>query len=189
MDNNSISNRFQSILYVLIHFSFSLIELFSALGILGLQITLTVTETCAYRIGVGFWSFPFLFLSPISIWILLWKRNSISCFLTFVIHICSTLFSTIIIIVSFLVLINQIGSSCSTSNNYLFSINISLIAVSIFLKLFIYGEMILIYFLQRKINDPDILFDQEFYDKNYQILTDDTNIKVWTPFKSIINRN
>src|SRR5215510_8585962 len=130
MDNLSINNRFQSIFYAITHFSCSVMQLACISTILGLQITLTVTETCAFRIGVGFWSFPFLLLSPISIWILLWKRNSISYFITFILHICSTLFATTVIIISFIALIKQIGSPCSISsmsNNYFLSINISLI--------------------------------------------------------------
>jgi len=182
MDNLSISNRFRSIVYVLIHFSCSIIQLACAFAILGLQITLTIKETCAFRIGVGFWSFPFLILSPISIWILLWKRNSLSCFLTFIFHICSTLFATTIIIISFLTLI---GSICSTTNNYFLSINISLIGISVFLKIFLYSEMILIYFLQRHGNDPSILLDEEFQQKNYQIISND---KSWSSFRSMIKK-
>jgi len=163
-----------------------------AFGILGLQITLTVTQTCAYRIGVGFWSFPFLLLAPLSIWILLWKQNSFYCFLTFILHICSTLFSTTIIIISFIALIKQIGSSCSTSsisNNYFLSINISLIAVSVFLKLFIYAEIFLLYTLQRNTSDPSVLSNEEFYEKNYKIISNNKNIQSWSPFKSIISKN
>jgi hypothetical protein len=183
LDNRSINNRFQSIVYVLIHFSCSIIQLACILAILSLQITLTITETCAFRIGVGFWSFPFLILSPISIWILLWKRNSLSCYLTFIFHICSTLFATSIILISFFALIELL---CSSSNNYFFSINISLIAISGLLKLFLYAEIILIYFLQHHNNDPSILLDKEFQQKNYQIISND---KSWNSFRSIIKKN
>jgi hypothetical protein len=161
-------------------------------AILGLQITLTITETCAFTIGAGFWSFPFLLSAPMSIWILLWKQNSISCFISFIIHICSTLFATAVIIISFLALIDQIGSPCltsSTSNNYFLSINISLITISVFLKLFIYTEIFLLYMLQRNTNDSSISFDKEFHEKNYRIISDNTNIKPWTPFRSIINKH
>jgi hypothetical protein len=192
MDNTSINNRFRSILYVLTHFSCSLVQLACVLGILGLQITLTITQTCAFRIGAGFWSFPFLLLSPISIWIILWKRNTFFCFLTFTIHICSTLFATTVIIISFLALIGQIGSPClssSTTNNYFFPINISLISVSIFLKIFIYAEIFLVYMLKHHKNEPSVLLDKQFYDQNYQIISVNTNIKSRSSFKSIINKN
>lgn len=189
MDNISINNRFQSTFNIIIHFSCSLIQLICTLAILGLQITLTVTETCAFRIGVGFWSFPFLLLSPISIWILLWKRNTFCCFLTFIFHIFSTLFATTIIIISFITLIGQIGSTVcsisSTSNNYFLSINISLIIISIFLKFFLYGEILLLYFLQRQTNDSSILLDQQFHENNYRIISN----KLRSPFRSIIDRN
>jgi len=192
MDNLLINNRFQSILYVIIHFSCSLIELSCTLAILGLQIILTVTQTCAFRIGVGFWSFPFLLSAPISIWILLWKRNSLFCVLTFIIHICSTLFTTSVIIVSFIALIKQIGSPCSTSsisNNYFLPINISLISVSVIFKLFLYAEIFLLYLLQRHTNGLSILTDQQFHEKTTQIISDHENIKSWSPFRSIINKH
>jgi hypothetical protein len=193
MDNLLINNQFQSILYVIIHFSCSLIQLTCTLVILGLQITLTITQTCAFRIGVGFWSFPFLLSAPISIWILLWKRNSLSCVLTFIIHVYSTLFVTAVIIISFIALIQQIGSPCSTSsisNNYFLPINISLIAISIVFKLFLYGEMFLLHILQRHTNGSSILTDKNFHEKNTQIISnDDVNIKPWSPFRSIINKN
>ena len=70
--DDHIRNEFRSMLNVLIHFSMSLTELLSILVLLGLQIALTVTQTCAFRIGIVFWSFPFLFLSPLSLWLVLW---------------------------------------------------------------------------------------------------------------------
>ncbi|CAF2527045.1 unnamed protein product [Rotaria sp. Silwood2] len=192
MDNISIRNRFRSIFYILIHFSCSLIQLACVFAILGLQITLTVTETCAFRIGVGFWSVPFLLAAPISIWLLIWKQNSIYCFIAFIIHICSTLFASTVIIISFLALIGQIGSPCSTSsssNSYFLSINITLIAVSVFLKSFIYTEMIILHMLQRYITEPPILLDKGYHEKNYQIISNDINTKTWSSFRSIITKN
>ena len=192
MDNISINNRFRSILYILTHFSCSLVQLVCVLGILGLQITLTITQTCAFRIGVGFWSFPFLLASPVSIWILLWKRNTVFCLVTFIIHICSTLFATVVIIISFLVLIGQIGSPCSTSsttNNLFFPINISFIAVSVFLKIFIYAEIFLLFMLKHQIDEPSTLLDKQFHEQNYKIISDNPNIQAQSPFRSIINRN
>jgi hypothetical protein len=162
------------------------------LGILGLQIALTITQTCAFYIGVGFWSFPFLIASPISIWILLWKRNTVSCLITFVIHMCSTLFATTVIIVSFIALIGQIGSPCSTSsttNNLFFPINISLIAISIFLKVFIYAEIYLVYMLKHHTNEPSVLLDKQFHEQSYKIISDNTNMKPQSPFRSIIKKN
>ncbi|CAF5114168.1 unnamed protein product [Rotaria sp. Silwood1] len=86
------------------HFSFSLTQLVTVLVILGLLIASTVTQTCAYHFGIGFWSFPFLLISPLSIWLVIWRRSSISCLIAILIHFCSTLFATAIIIISFLVL-------------------------------------------------------------------------------------
>ncbi|CAF0920084.1 unnamed protein product [Rotaria sordida] len=191
MDNISIRNRFRSILYVLTHFSCSLIQLACVFAILGLQITLTVTNTCAFRIGVGFWSAPFLFAAPISIWLLIWKKNSLYCFIAFIIHVCSTLFASTVIIISFLALIGQIGSPCSissSSNSYFLSINITLIVVSVFFKSFIYIEMIVLYILQRYIPEPRILLDKDYHEKNYQIISDDINTKTMSSFKSIITK-
>ncbi|UJR29953.1 hypothetical protein I4U23_017500 [Adineta vaga] len=153
-----------------------------------LQITLTATETCAYHIGVGFWSLPSLIAAPISIWILLWKQNLISCCLTFVIHVCSTLFATTIIIISFLVLIGLISSPCSSTTNYFLPINICLIIVSVILKLFIYGEILLLYFLQHHVNKPIILSEKQFQEKNYEIITNDSNVQPWKVFRSILKK-
>ncbi|CAF3223251.1 unnamed protein product [Rotaria socialis] len=188
MDNRSIGNRFRSILYVLIHFSCSLIQLACVFAILGLQITLTVTETCAYRIGVGFWSAPFLLAAPISIWMLIWKQNAFYCFIAFIIHIFSTLLASTVIIISFIALIGQVGSPCSTSsssNNYFLSINISLIGVTVLFKSFIYAEIIVLYMLQRYIHEQPIL---DSYEKNYRIISEDVNNKAWDSFGSIITK-
>lgn len=192
MDDISIRNRFRSVLHVLIHFSFSLIQLACVFSILGLQITLTVTQTCAFHIGVGFWSAPFLLAAPISIWILIWKQNSLCCSLAFIIHMCSTLFASIIVIISFLALIGQIGSSCSTSsssNSYFLSMNISLIAVAVLFKIFIYAEIILLYMLQRYINEPPILSEKNVYENNYHILSNDANFRKWNSLRPIITKN
>ena len=174
MDDTSIRSRFQSIVYVLLHFSCSLIELSCALAIVALQITLTVTETCAYRIGVGFWSFPFLLCAPISIWLLLWQRDRFYSCVAIICHIISTLFATSVILISFIVLVGQQGSSCSTtstSTTYFLSMNISLIAVSILFKVFVAAELILLHFLRNHTNEPSILSDKQFREKNCRILT------------------
>ena len=182
-DTLNIRSQFDhSIVNVIIHFSSSLIQLACALALLGLQITLTVTETCAFRLGVGFWSFPFFFLSSISIWILLWKRNSLCYFLAFILHIFATLFATTIILIGFLALIDQLGSVCSTSSRsktYFLSINISLMIVSFALKFFLYLEMLLLYFIQRQSNDLSILTDKNIPGRNYQIRNDWKDVDIW----------
>ena len=192
MEATSIKTRFQSIFHVLTHFSCSLIQLSCALGILGLQIALTVTETCAFHVGVGFWTCPSFLAAPVSIWILLWKRNLPYCWLSFVVHICSTLFATAVIIVSFLGLIGQIGSPCSTSsstNVYFLPINVSLIVVALTLKLFLYAEMLLLYLLQRRSTEPAILSDKQFHERNYQIVSNDVNVKPWKVFRSMLKES
>jgi hypothetical protein len=160
---------------ILTHSLCSIIQLACILALLGLQITLTITQTCAFPIGVVFWSFPFLLISPISIWILLWKRNLIYYYLTFIIHFCSNLFATTIIIISFLSLIGQIQTSCSTTNSYHLSMNISLISISIFLKLFLYGEILFLYILQHHYRDSSTLLA-------------DINTKTWNSFQLEFNK-
>ena len=152
---------------LIIHFLCSCIQLISILAILALQIALTITQTCVYRIGVGFWSFPFLIIAPISIWILLWKRNLTYCFIVFIIHICSNLFATGVIIISLLVLIERIVMPCSIPNIYSLPINVSLVVVSFFLKLFLYGEIIAVYIVRRGHREST---------KQYQIILDNQNM-------------
>ena len=174
MDDASIRSRFQSMVYVLLHFSCSLIALSCTLSILALQITLTVTETCAYRIGVGFWSFPFLLSAPISIWLLLWQRDRFYSYVAIICHTMSMLFATCVILISFIVLVGQQGSSCSTSSistNYFLSMNISLIAVSILFKVSMAVELILLHCLRNHRNEPSILSEQQFRENNCRILT------------------
>ncbi|CAF3120559.1 unnamed protein product [Rotaria sp. Silwood2] len=129
-----IRHEFRSILNILIHFSFSLTELVSVLAILGLQIALTVTQTCAYQFGIDFWLFPFLIISPLSVWLVIWRRNLATCLIAIVIHFSSTLFATAVIILSFLVLIGPIGFTCfiSSLNVTYIALNSSLIGMSVF---------------------------------------------------------
>ena len=184
MNKTEINHRFRSIPYILIHVLCSLIQLACALTIFGLQITLTITKTCAFRIGVGFWSFPFLLSTPISIWIFLWKQNFISCLITFLIHICSTLFATSIIIVSFIALIEQIKFPCSSSNNYFLSINIFLIVISIVFKILIYVEILTFYMFQHEKNRLSILLEKDFHENDHQMMLNDINTK----FRSTITK-
>jgi hypothetical protein len=151
--------KFESNSRIILHVLFSCIQFICALAILALQITLTVTETCAFRIGIGFWSFGFLICAPISTWIFLCKRNLNSCLITFIIHICSNLFATKVIIISFIVLIQPAEVLCSTSDNYSSSLNISIISVAVALKIFLYGEIILLYLFRRSSREPRILLE------------------------------
>ncbi|CAF0880450.1 unnamed protein product [Didymodactylos carnosus] len=172
--NDHIQLEFRSILKILLHFSLSLIQLFSSFAILALQIVLTVTNTCAYKIGVGFWSFPFMCLAPISVWILLWKRNANISLLTFIFQFISTLFSTAIIIVSFLALLQKIDY-CTTYNNYFYSLNGALIGVAIFSKLTYYLEIILLFILLRKTQRMSTTFIDKFHQKNYYFSLDNND--------------
>lgn len=155
MNNNSIQHRFQSIVSLAIHLSCSLIELVGLLSIVALQITLTATETCAYRLAVGFWSFPFLCLAPVSLWLLVFRRDGLACVLALLSHLLSALFYTAILLVSCLVLLDP--SSCSTTNGLLFPLNLSLIVVSFAMKVVLGVEMLLLWKLQRL--DDTGLFD------------------------------
>jgi len=191
MQNNlfddHIRYEFQSILTILIHFSFSLTELVSIIAILGLQIALTITQTCAFHFGIGFWSFPFLLISPLSIWLVIWRRNSISCFIAILIHFCSTLFATSIIIVSFLILIGQIGFICSISslNSYYILLNSLLIGVAVFFKLFNYGEIILLYMIIKDTNQSSTVFTDEYYERDYPFESDTINVNIWRSWSAV----
>ncbi len=187
LEDDHIRHKFRSVLNVLIHFSFSLTQLVIIVGILGLQIALTVTQTCSYRFGIGFWSFPFLLISPVSIWLVMWRRNSISCLIAILIHFCSTLFATAIIIVSFLILIGQIGFICSTSslNSYYIILNSSLIGIAILFKLFSYGEIILLYILIRDNNQTSTIFIEEYSEKDQPFVSDTTNINIWRSWSAV----
>jgi hypothetical protein len=184
MRDSRIRHEFRSILNILIHFSFSLTQLVCVFGILALQIVLTVTQTCAYPIGIGFWSFPFLLIAPITIWIVLWRRTSISCLIAILIHFCSTLFATAIIIVSFLVFIGQIGFVCPTSslNVYYIGLHSSLIGVAALLKLSNYGEICLLYMLIKDNHETSTKIIEE---SDYPSAPD--NVNVWRSWSAVAN--
>jgi len=182
-ENTRNQFEFKSTLQIPLHFLCSTIQLACVLTILALQITLTITRTCTFRIGIGFWSFPFLIIAPISIWIFLWKRNFIYCFIVMIIQISSNLFATAIIIISFLVLIEQIQISCSISNNYSLPLNISLIVVSAILKIVLYGEIILLYLVGHNNQKISILFAT-----NYEIILDNPKRKTLKLLKLDLNR-
>jgi hypothetical protein len=186
-DDGHIRDKFRSVLNILIHFSFSLTQLVTTFAILGLQIALTITQTCAFRFGIGFWSFPFLLISPLSIWLVLWRRNSIACFIAILIHFCSTLFATAIIIVSFLVLIGQIGFVCSTSslNSSYIILNSSLIGVAGLFKLFNYIEVVLLYTLIRNNDQSSTIFIEEYYENNQPFVSDIKNVNVWRSWSAV----
>lgn len=184
-NDENTHNRFEfkSTLEIPLHFLCSTIQLACVFTILALQITLTITRTCTFRIGIGFWSFPFLIIAPISIWIFLWKRNFIYCFIVMIIQISSNLFATANIIISFLVLIEQIQISCSISNNYSLPLNISLIVVSAILKIVLYGEIILLYLVGHNNQKISILFAT-----NYEIILDNPKRKTLKLLKLDLNR-
>lgn len=191
MENNvfdgHVRNEFRSILTILLHFSMSLTELVSILALLGLQIALTVTQTCAFRLGIGFWSFPFLLLSPLSIWFVLWRRNVTSCVIAILIHFCSTLFATAILLVSFLVLIGQIGFLCSTSsfNSSYIALNSALIGIATLLKLFHYTEIILLYLLIKNKNQPSTIFIEECHGKDDLFGSEIAPVNIWRSWSTI----
>ncbi|CAF3414994.1 unnamed protein product [Rotaria sp. Silwood1] len=182
-----IRHEFRSILNILIHFSLSLTQLVSVLAILGLQIALAVTQTCAYQFAIGFWSFPFLIMSPISIWLVIWRRNLVTCLSAIVVHFCSTLFATAIIIFSFLVLIGQIGFTCSTSslNTTYVVLNSSLIGMSGFFKLFNYGELILLYMLIRNHDKISTTSIKEFFQRDHSFMPDRTYVNAWRSWAEV----
>ncbi|CAF0857921.1 unnamed protein product [Adineta steineri] len=184
-----IRHEFRSVLNILIHFSFSLTQLVSVLAIIGLQIALTLTQTCPYRFGIGFWSFPFLLISPLSIWLVIWRRNSIVCFIAILIHFCSTLFATAIIIISFLVLIGQINFLCSISslNSFYIMLNSSLIGIAIFFKIFNYGEIILLYLLIRNNDETSAIFNEDYFENDDPLVSNVINVNIWRSWAAVID--
>ncbi len=183
MRNSWIDNRiryeFQSIIKFLVHFSISFIELLSALAILGLQITLIITQTCAYHIGVGFWSIPFLLIPAISIWIVIWRRSSIACFIAIVTHVIGTLFATSIMIISFLALIDQIECSTSSLNRYYIPLNSLFIGIAGLFKILNYCEIILLCKLRRSTDRIPTIFVKGFDKKDSALLLNSTHTNTW----------
>ena len=142
--------KFKSDSEIPLHFLCSSVQLVSILAILGFQIVLTITNTCPFSTAIGYWSFPFLIIAPISIGIFLQKRNFLSCYLLIATHFCSNVFATVIIIISVLVLIQSFGSSCLIMTEYSLALNISLVTVSICLKIVLYGEILHVYVIARR---------------------------------------
>ena len=193
MENNlrdsHVRYHFQSILNVLIHFSFSLTQLVSILAILGLQIALTLTQTCPHSLYMGYWSFPFLLLSPLSVWLVMWRRSSGACLLAVLLHFCSTLFATAITIVSFLVLIGQMDFVCATAtwSSFHLILNSSLIGMSLFFKLFNYAELILLYLLVQRDGGTSSVFFSDTLAKNDSLESSFINVNIWRSWSAVLD--
>ena len=159
MDSLSIQQRFRSIVQFYLQLSFSLIEFICILILLSLQIVLTSSETCLYRISVVYWSSPFLVISPLAIWILLHQRNGMACLLAVISHFISTLFATGILLVSVLALFNiaSLASTCSSTSNSFLSMNISILIVTFIFKVFLYIEMVFLWILRTDENHFSII--------------------------------
>jgi hypothetical protein len=185
--DNRIQYEFRSISKVLIHFSISLIQLVSALAILGLQILSLITQTCVYHIGVGFWSIPFLFISSISIWIVIWRRSSIACFVAIITHLIGTLFATSIIIISFLALIGQIECSTSSLTIYYIPLNSSLIGIAGLFKIFNYCELILLYRLRCNTSQIPTIYPKDLYRTDSPVLLNSTLTTTWDSWSTFSN--
>lgn len=130
---------------------------------------------------------PFLLLSPLSIWFVLWRRNVTSCVIAILIHFCSTLFATAILLVSFLVLIGQIGFLCSTSsfNSSYIALNSALIGIATLLKLFHYTEIILLYLLIKNKNQPSTIFIEECHGKDDLFGSEIAPVNIWRSWSTI----
>jgi len=183
--DNRIQYEFRSIRKLLIHFSISFIELISALAILGLQITLIITKTCAYYIGVGFWSIPFLLISAISILIVIWRRSSMACFIAIVTHLIATLCATSIMIISFLALTNQIECSTSSLNKYYIPFNSLFIGIAGLFKIFNYCEIILLCKLKRSTDQIPTIFIKGFDETDSALLLNSTHKNTWHSWSTI----
>ncbi len=185
--NNRIQYEFRSISKLLIHFSISLIQLICALAILGLQILLIITQTCVYHVGVGFWSIPFLLISSISIWIVIWRRTAIACFIAIITHLIATVFATSIIIISFLTLIGQIECSTSSLTMYYIPLNSSFIGIAGLFKIFNYCELILLYRLRRNTDRIPTIFTKDLYRTDSPVLLISTPTNTWDSLSTFSN--
>jgi hypothetical protein len=150
-------------------FSLSFAQLLSAMAICALQITLTVTETCAYRLGIGFAMLPFLLSAPLSIWLFLWRQTSIACLIAILVHFCSTLFASAGLIVSSLVLINPVDLPCSPSSltNPYIAINTAWIGIAAFFKLLTYGQIVLLCLILRRDDRTSRTLIEEIHPRHY----------------------
>jgi hypothetical protein len=191
MRNSLIDNRiryeFRSVPKLLIHFSFSLAQLISVFAILGLQIALSITQTCVYHIGIGFWSIPFLLIAPVSIWIVIWRRSSIACFIAILTHLIATLFGTSIILISFLVLINEIECSTSSLNLYNVPLNSSFIGIAGVFKIFNYCEIILLCKILRNTSQLPTIFVKDVYERDYPVILNPLHINNWRTWSIVTN--
>lgn len=181
--NSRIRYEFKLIQKVLAHFCLSFIEFLSAVAILVLQILFIINKTCPYHIAVGFWSMPFLLLCPISIWIVIWRRNSISCSISIFIHIIGTLVSTLIILLSFLTLINRIEclTLSSNSNSYFILLNSSMIGIVGFFKILVYSQIIILCKLRRNTEQIPTIFNKDIYQYNHDspLLLNYSQVNSW----------
>ena len=150
-------------------FALSFAQLLSVLAIGALQITLTVTETCAYRLGIGFVLLPFLLGAPLSIWLFLWRQTSIACLIAILVHFCATLFATAGLIVSALVLINPVDLPCSPSSlsNPYIAINSAWIGIAAFFKLLTYGQIVLLCLILRHDDRTSRTLIEEIHPRHY----------------------
>ena len=90
---------------------------------------------------------------------------------------------------SFLVLIGQIGSLCSTSslNSSYIALNSALIGLAALLKLFNYTEVILLYILIKNNtnNQPSAIFIEEYNEKDDLFRSDIVHINVWRSWSTV----
>jgi hypothetical protein len=183
--DNRIRYEFRSIIELLLHFSVSLIQLICVFAILGLQITLIITDTCGYDIGLGFWSISFLLLAPSSIWIVIWRRSSMACFIGIITHLIASLFATSIIIISFLVLTGQIGCSRMSLNIYYKSLHSSFIGIAGLFKIFNYYEIILLCKLKRNTDQIPTIFANGLYETDPSLLLNSTYTSTWDSWSTV----
>lgn len=191
-----VRRHFRSVLNVLIHFSFSLTQLVGILAILGLQIALTLTQTCPHGLHMGYWSFPFLLLSPLSIWLVMWRRSADVCLLAMLLHFCSTLFATAIIVMCVLVLTGHLNVLCANTTPGSFHVifNSAMIGASLFFKLFNYTEVFLLYLLARSADDDDddddgnasTLFENSFV-KDGSADPNVINVNIWRSWSTVLD--
>lgn len=149
-------HELQPIVQVFVHFSLSIIELLCVLLILALQIVLNISQACSFHVSVGFWSFPLLFISPLSIWLAIWRRSPLVCFIVILLHFCATLLATVIIIISVFALISPLTCSTSSLTDYYIPLNGIWICLALLFKVCSYLEILLLVRLIMKIDRADI---------------------------------
>ena len=144
-NENVIYYSFSPISCIVLQFLVSILQLMCVTAILTLQISLTLTKSCPYQIGIGFWSSTILLICPLSIWMILWRPNSTNFYATAIIQSCSNFLLTGIIITSILMIINHDYCPLSSITTFFIPMNSLWISFGLLFKLCNYVQLLLLY--------------------------------------------